>query len=162
MIPTAGKKVRWKKKKAASQDLALNITSMADIFTIILVFLLKSLSSDAATTPPSAMLTLPTAQIGDRTAETLNVEVSTDEVRVGGSRVAALKAARFSSTDIPANGMHPGIDRAIGAAKALHPDSRLSILADRKTPYHTLKTILASAANHGYTDYKLVVVREED
>ncbi|NDG85844.1 MAG: hypothetical protein EBX52_12520, partial [Proteobacteria bacterium] len=39
--------------------LPLQITSMADVFTILLVFLLKGVSTDAITITPSASLRLP-------------------------------------------------------------------------------------------------------
>ena len=38
-------------------------------------------------------------------------------------------------------------------------DARIIIVADSRAPYSTLKSVLASAAQSGYTDYKLAVIR---
>jgi len=187
----SARKVRWKKVKRNSQDMALNITSMADIFTIILVFLLKSFSSEGSSVTPSLKLQLPSAKRGQQIAETLKVEISPDAIQVDGKVVAKLQGFEFSSSEVSAaNPIHAGVDQAIAEIRAKHPlpkqadpaaaaalaggapapeksearslDQSLTIMADHKTPYNTLKTVLASAANHGYLNYRLVVVKEEE
>jgi hypothetical protein len=35
------------------------------------------------------------------------------------------------------------------------------IMADQRTPYITMKSVLSAVALHGYTDFKLVVVQKE-
>jgi hypothetical protein len=38
-------------------------------------------------------------------------------------------------------------------------DSKVVVIADQRVPYITIKSVLASAAVQGYTDFKLAVVR---
>ena len=38
-------------------------------------------------------------------------------------------------------------------------DPRIIIVADQKVPFVTIRTVLASAAVNGYTDFKLAVVQ---
>lgn len=59
------KKNPFLKKKKSSEEMTIQITSMADIFTIILVFLLKSYSTSAVNITPSNGLKLPTAQAAE-------------------------------------------------------------------------------------------------
>jgi biopolymer transport protein ExbD len=40
-------------------------------------------------------------------------------------------------------------------------DKKILIVADQRTPYATLKTVFASAAQNGYSDLKLVVAKRE-
>ncbi len=185
---SGGKKVRWKKMKRGSQEMALNITSMADIFTIILVFLLKSFSAEGSSLTPTLRLELPSAKRGEQVAEALKVEISADAIQVDGKVAAKLRSFEFDPSEVTQTGIHGGVEEAVAAARAKHPlpkqadavsaaalagsgapvvkaapvDNNVTILADHKTPYNTLKTVLASAANHGYVNYKLVVVKEEE
>lgn len=40
-------------------------------------------------------------------------------------------------------------------------DSKILVIADQRVPYITLKSVLATAAVTGFTDFKLVVVNKE-
>jgi biopolymer transport protein ExbD len=40
-------------------------------------------------------------------------------------------------------------------------DPKILVIADQRAPYQTIKSVLASAAVHGYTDFKLAVVKGE-
>ena len=166
------------KKKKSGEDMALQITSMADIFTIILVFLLKSFASDSGGISPTQSLTLPKARGGGTAAEMLKVEVSANTVALDGRAIANLQNYQFTPADLQGAGISQGVEhafqearakaqvRAAGGAPGTNPtggnDPRLTIFADHKVPYTTLKRVLASAANSGYTEYKLVVVKAED
>ena len=39
-------------------------------------------------------------------------------------------------------------------------DAKIIVIADQHAPYQTIKTVLASAAIHGYTDFKLAVITD--
>jgi biopolymer transport protein ExbD len=150
--------------------MALQITSMADIFTIILVFLLKSYATSAVTVNPANGLSLPEAHAGDAPIEALRVEITKTAVQVDGQPVVTLSDFNFDKADLQANGasislakaMEQQRNRQILIAKSnssVQVDSKILVLSDQKTPYSTLKSVLASAALHGYTDFKLAVVR---
>jgi len=80
-----------KKKKPQSTEMSLQITSMADIFTILLVFLLKSYAVGALEVQPSRGLKLPTAQKSDLAESRLALEVSENSVQLDGSPILPLK-----------------------------------------------------------------------
>jgi biopolymer transport protein ExbD len=152
--------------------MALQITSMADIFTIILVFLLKSYATSAVTVSPSAGTLLPEAQAGDAPVEALAVEISKDAIQVDNQLAVKLNGFAFDASDLQGNGVSTTLskvleqhrNRQLLIAKSntdVKVDSRIVILSDQKTPYSTIKSVLASAALHGFTDFKLAVVRGE-
>ena len=72
---------RYAKKARISSEMALQITSMADIFTILLVFLLKSFSTGVTNITPSGNMVLPEAHKVDALVETLKVEISAIAVK---------------------------------------------------------------------------------
>jgi biopolymer transport protein ExbD len=157
-----------KKKKAASGDVALQITSMADIFTIILVFLLKTTASGITGVAPNGGTTLPIAKGNEILKDTLTVEINKDSILVDSNNVLTLTEYQFPLTEIQANGVSQSLyakllqqrTRRTGADPT-DQGSDLLVLADESTPYSTLKTVLASAANTGFVDLQLVVVNSD-
>jgi biopolymer transport protein ExbD len=165
------KKSRFAPKQKLSEDMPLQITSMADIFTILLVFLLKSYAVGAVDISPSAGVILPVAKGGMDKVEALKVEVSETVVTVEGKPIAQLANYRFGKDDVLENGTSRTLQRALAQERTrqtmiakentdVKTDAKIMVLADQKVPYSTLKTVLSSAAVHGFTDFKLVVVQE--
>lgn len=164
--------MRFNVKKPRNTDMALQITSMADCFVIILVFLLKSLATGANAVNPSAGLKLPEAVAGEVTDQALTVEISENGVQVENKPVNTLKAFRFAPADLLENGVSKDLNAAIEAQRKrqdliaqsnpdVKPDSKVLVVADERTPYVTLKSVLAAVAIHGFSDFKLVVAKKE-
>ncbi len=161
-----------KKAAPATEDISLNITAMADIFTIILVFLLKSYATTAMNLAPAKGLSLPQAFAAQNNVEALRVQVLDQGVTVEDESVLPLAMFVFPKTDVGANGVSTALSQALKKYRArqleiaklnadVKVDSRIIVIADQRAPYSTIKTVLASAAVHGYTDFKLAVVRPE-
>jgi biopolymer transport protein ExbD len=151
-----------KKRKKPNDDMALQITSMADIFTIILVFLLKTTAAGINTVSPNASK-LPVGNGAEITRDTLKLEISRSSVVVDDKTVLGLRDFEIPVTEVQSNGMSQSVYQALSGERVRRPaspdtSSQLLVLADEETPYSTLKEILASAANSGYVDLQLVVV----
>jgi biopolymer transport protein ExbD len=159
-------------KRPASGDMALQITSMADIFTIILVFLLKSFSTGSLNVTPSPGMVLPKANSEDAHVEALTVEISQNTVQVENNPVSILSSFRFPKTDLKEGGVPISLDTAFANQKKrqeliaksnsdVQLDRKILVVADERTPYITLKSVLSVAAVNGFTDFKLVVVKKQ-
>lgn len=160
----------FRKHERPSDEMSLQITSMADIFVIILVFLLKSYSSGAVALTPTNGLQLPQAMSGEAPVEALMVEITQNGVQVDGKPAVALDAFQFPRGDLLANGTSQTLLKALEAQRRrelviaksnsdVKVDARILVSCDQRAPYSTVKAVLASAAVHGYTDFKLAVVR---
>lgn len=164
-----------KKKRSSAQlmktgDVALNITAMADIFTVLLVFLLMGYSTNALNIQPSPGVTLPAAGHAEGTdTSALKVEISRTVIQVESQPVTTLTDYRVSSADRQADGTLGTLREAFsrerqrqialaGANSDVKLDSRIVLIADQDVPYETLKSVLSSAAVQGYTDFKLAIV----
>jgi biopolymer transport protein ExbD len=140
--------------------MALQITSMADIFVIILVFLLKSYSVEGLPYDPSVPLSPPVAKGRVEKTDGLKVEISKEAVALGGKNVSPMSAWKFSSKDVDSNG-----SRTLRGALAQNRKGAISgpkgpkliVVADEGAPYETIKTVLASAASEGFLDIQLAV-----
>jgi len=165
-----GKKKGIFKKRLQTEDMALQITSMADIFIIILVFLLKSFASGAMNVSPSQGMRLPEAQGSEASIEALKVEVTQNSISVEGQPIANLKDFKFETGDVQSNGASVSLGKALETQRQrqlliaksnsdVKVDPKIIVIADQRAPYLTIKSVLASAALHGYTDFKLAVVK---
>lgn len=146
---------------AKNEQMALQITSMADIFVIILVFLLKSYSVEGLAYEPSVPLTPPTAKGRIEKSDGLKVEISSKAIALDGKNVSSMNAFRFSPKDVDSNGASNTLRRALSASKANALSGakgpKLMVVADEGAPYETIKAVLASAASEGYLDIQLAV-----
>ncbi len=146
-----------KKNKPQSTEMSLQITSMADIFTILLVFLLKSYSVGALEVQPSRGLELPVAQRSDTAESRIALEVSENSVQLDGTPVLPLKHFELEG----ATRLEP-LGRALSeklAALGEASQGKLILVADARVPFETLETLMATAAGQGFSDLKLAVVQ---
>ncbi len=161
-----------KRSRTQSDEMSLQITSMADIFTILLVFLLKSYTTGVVNVSPTKGLMLPVAHAGEATTDALKLEVSEKGIQVEGQPVAVLEKFRFDTKEVLGNGTSKSVSEALAKERKrqnliaqknsdVKVDPKIIVMADQRTPYETLKTVLASAAVNGYTDFKLVVAKGE-
>jgi biopolymer transport protein ExbD len=153
------------KKKAKSLDMPLQITSMADIFMILLVFLLKSYSTSISNFAPTGDTRLPIAVASDTITDALKIEVTRNAILLDQKMILALSNFQFFPGQKPGEGTPGPLYKVLFFQRQKMPDPNrepnLVVMADERTPYSTLQGVLASAANAGFVDLQLVVVQEE-
>jgi hypothetical protein len=102
---------------------------------------------------------------GDLIKETLKMEITQDSVLVDQKRVVRLRNFEFEPGELPEFGYSGPIYKVLYEQRKHQPnpnmDSNLLLLADERTPYSTIKAILASAASAGFVDLQLVTVTPE-
>ena len=70
------------KKNLKEEEGSLNMNSMMDMMTIILLFLLKSFSTEGALITPSEQLRLPVSQQGEKPKKELTVSIAKNSLMV--------------------------------------------------------------------------------
>jgi biopolymer transport protein ExbD len=162
-----------KKRKQQAEDMPLQITSMADIFTVVLIFLLKSYATGAIEIAPSAGIQLPDAQGNLKSVQALKLEVSDSGVMIDGRAVSKMSAFKLPESDISVEGASRSLMLALEQERArevkaagpgstpIKADPRIIVIADQRAPYATIKAVLASAATQGYTEVKLAVAHDQ-
>lgn len=167
-----------KRRSHGSDEVALQVTSMADIFTILLVFLLKSYSVSAIDVDVGKEIQLPVANGGTESVEAMRVQVTPSGITIEGKPVMTLTNFVATPGDIDGDGNFPEVVKALKrerekqrqiASEQLKQgaqpdvvkanfDSKLLVIADKKVPYKLLRIVLSSASTMDFTDFKLVVV----
>ena len=147
-----------------NEDMALQITSMADVFMILLVFLLKTYSTGVSSIVPPQGMKLPVAVKPEKVIEALKVEISEGSIRLDGQPVLNMVEYRFKGEDLDSAGTVKPLKSEFAKQMERRPansPTSLLVLADQRTPYAVLKTVLNTAALTGWKEYKLVVVEEQ-
>ncbi len=142
---------------------ALNLTSLMDVFTILVFFLLANSSSSEVLSTPK-QIKLPDSIVETKPRETIVVLVSADQVLVQGEPVIAT-AALISSGDeaIPAISEKLGLleQNVIGiSTKAAIENREITILADKQIPFRVLKKVMSTCTASGYGKISLAVIQK--
>lgn len=155
-----------KKKKRVNGEFSLQITSMADIFMILLVFLLKNYATSITNIAPTAQMSLPEVSAAPGIPkDSLKIEVSRDSITVDDKPALALHDFMFTADEMANGESSPTISNLLNAERKKTPDpnmdSALVVMADEGTPYSTIKRVVASAAGAGFVDLQLLVVQTQ-
>lgn len=154
-----------KKKKKMSGEFSLQITSMADIFMILLVFLLKSYATSITNISPSSHISLPEVTATGVPKDSLKIEVGKEAVIIDDKQVLHLNNFEFGGDEIASGDASPTITRVLNDQRKKTPnpnnDASLVVMADEGAPYSTIKRVVASAAGAGFVDLQLLVVQSQ-
>jgi len=166
------------RRKSGEQEINfLNITAMLDMMTIILVFLLKSLSSSSASLPQSADLTMPKSVLTtEASQEGVAVLISRSQIVVDDNTVCSVptdathgveaKFKRSGPTDlyiVPLANALQGWrerDRQLRLATGQDPSaSEAIVIADAGTPYRLLVEVLFTLGQSEFAKFHLMVLQ---
>ena len=155
-----------KHNRSRSGEVRLQLTSMMDMFTILLVFLLKTYSTHGQLINPSQDLTLPISDIQHPPEVGLDVTASNDWILVNGRPVERIEAVEAQEGFII-----PKLQNAL-IAYARHGQrleaqygtpfsGKVTVQGDRNLPYSTLIKILATCGQSDFPNMRLVVYKKE-
>jgi biopolymer transport protein ExbD len=141
----------------------MNLTSLMDVFTILVFFLLvHSGQSEVLETPKQVKL--PESVVESRPRETVVIFVSPDGVVVQGEAVMTMAQVLEAGNQR----LEPVSDRlaalknlVIGrSTQAVAASQEVTILADKSIPFDVVKRILSTCTSQGYTDISLAVMQK--
>lgn len=138
----------------------LSLTSLMDVFTILVLYLLVNQSTGTVLEPPPE-IKLPSSVTETAPRETLVVSVSDDEVWVKDTRVASVQEILASEEDL----IEPIRDRmmqirasklSVGAEET-DQSKEVTIMGNRAIHFKVLKRVMTSCTAAGFTKISLAV-----
>ncbi|MFZ4403883.1 MAG: ExbD/TolR family protein [Pseudobdellovibrionaceae bacterium] len=160
------KRRRFEPNLKQNSTFTLNITSMTDMFTIMLVFLLQTYSTAEVQIIPEKDIRLPASNSVLNPTESVKISLSAKELKLDQQSIAHLKDNQFSSESIDVNDsqfIKPLFEQLQKLSKE-HPEKnyikegRLLLQAEQSLPYSTLKKVMYTASMAGFTQLKLVTL----
>ena len=168
---------RIKKRQIASAA-KLQITSMMDMFTIILIFLLFSFSDNPETANLEKGLKLPESTAKLSSSENIKIILTPSELILDGESIAKIKNGNiegFNTNDLKDSPLYKQLklhnDRLAqqeseGEAdktntKLKEQTSQVLFLCDKRHSFKTINTIIKVAGMAGYPNFQFAVLNKD-
>jgi len=141
----------------------MNLTSLMDVFTILVFFLLVNSGSVEVLDAPREV-TLPESQVETKPRETVVIFVSPEEILVQGES-AGLVADVLTGNDVPLNNVRVRLAEIKGniigtSTMTVAASQEVTILADKSVPFTVVKQIMSACTGEGYENVSLAVVQK--
>lgn len=157
---------KYQPKLNKNSTFGLNITSLTDVFTILLVFLLQTYSTAEIDLKPDSDLRLPSSTTMISPTEAIRISLSKKELKLDENKIADIKNSDFSNADLEdtdKNFIKPLFAQLDKLAKeqADKPhikDGKILLQADRELPYSTLRKVMYTASMAGFPQLKLITI----
>ncbi len=147
----------------------LQITSLMDIMTIILVFLLKSYSTDDIQIAPSEDLRLPTSNASQAPELAVNTVVSQKGILVDGQKVVDVSGGQVEESYKRGTLISPLFDilkekadeaKAIAETRqTINFSGRILLQCDRNIPFSLVREVMYTAGQAQFAEFKFVVYK---
>ena len=141
----------------------MNLTSLMDVFTILVFFLLVNSGSVEVVEAPKDVK-LPESVVESKPRETVVISISAEEVLVQGRLVAyvedILNGEPSATGQINAR-LAELKESVIGInTKTVAASQEVTILADRSVPFTVVKTVMSTCTAEGYENVSLAVIQK--
>jgi biopolymer transport protein ExbD len=141
----------------------MNLTSLMDVFTILVFFLLvNSASTEVLETPKQ--IKLPNSVVEEKPRETVVIFVSASEVTMQGeavARVADILAMEGQNIEAIGEKLTELSDKIIGfRTQTVAGSQEVTILADKSVPFSVVKKVMSTCTSRGYERISLAVMQK--
>jgi biopolymer transport protein ExbD len=140
----------------------MNLTSLMDVFTILVFFLLVNSGSVEVLDAPKDVV-LPESRVESKPRETVVIFVSPEEVLVQGEPAAIvddIMAAEEGATDQITARLAELKENVLGPSTlAVAGSLEVTILADKSVPFIVIKRIMSTCTGEGYENVSLAVLQ---
>ncbi|MBN1435203.1 biopolymer transporter ExbD [Candidatus Fermentibacterales bacterium] len=151
--------------RGLDRKVELNLTSMIDMFTILVVFLLKSYSAEGAIVTVSQALALPHSHAEQRIEMRLQIDVNNSVIVVDGDPVVQVDEDLLSTgNSIPllTARLRDHLEYTARLKGTLGEEDRVvNIQGDEAIPAILLQRVMASCSEAGYETQNIAVIKIE-
>lgn len=145
---------RIKKKREFPSGAKLQLTSLVDVMTILLVFLLKSFSAEGNMITQSKDLHLPVSSSQTPAEMIKSVKVTKSSILVDDSVLIPISSFKNNDSVL--------ISPLLNYFKAhTSTNKEIMIESDKDQPFDVIKKVMATCSKAGITDFQILVLRED-
>jgi biopolymer transport protein ExbD len=151
------RRARFNKKP--NTTFALNINSMTDMFTIMLVFLLQTYSTNSYEIKPQMGLRMPTSISDKGPEEAPMVGLSKTELTLNDKKILSVNNFAVAAESLDQGEIIKPLLAGLQALKEKKKDKEEIILqVDKDCPYPKMRQILSTAAVAGFIKVRLATI----
>lgn len=156
-------------RRKKSQVFDIDITSLLDILTILLVFLVQSYNSSGVTINVPVGITLPKSSSETLNTYGVNIQVAADRIWVDDKQILDSQVISSQIYDeggrriIPLYNELVRVKETIKRSELLSPNATkfsgiANLVVDKSLKYSYLKKVMFTCAEAGFKDFKFVVM----
>jgi biopolymer transport protein ExbD len=165
------RKYRRGKRESEGEIKELNITAMMDMMTILLVFLLKSYTASSGAVNLTEDLKLPNSSTTQGTQDNIDITITASVVTVGDKAACPVVEGTIPSDYRKRNGLlvtpvFEALQVEVEKQKYIAQFNKArpfrgvaNIVADRRTPYHTILEVMYTAGQVELGQFKLLALK---
>jgi biopolymer transport protein ExbD len=141
----------------------MNLTSLMDVFTILVFFLLVNSGQSEVMEAPK-QITLPESEVESKPRETVVVSITPEDVIVQGQSVMSIDDVLASQGAY----LEP-IQQRLAALKGhvigrstqvIAASQEVTVMADKTIPFDIIERVLSTCTSQGYTQISLAVTQD--
>ncbi len=155
------------RRKSGNQFAKPQMTSLVDVLTVLVFFLLKNFSSEGDIVTPAKNLELPMSSSKAKPEQMLNISISSKHILVEGTPVALVtEEQERDGNDIPGlarflEDKRKQTEEISEYDKNVSFSGKLVIQGDKSIPYWLLQKVLATCGDNGYSSFSLAVMKKD-
>ncbi len=152
------------KRHQSKESGALNMNSMMDMMTIILLFLLKSFSAEGALITPSDELTLPESFMGEKPKKELQVSVTKEAILVNNNEL--MPVSDIDNESVLIQPLYVALTAVAQEHKQLEIDvgteftHTVIIQGDQTVPFEMLYKIMFTCSKSQFYKMRLLTIKK--
>jgi biopolymer transport protein ExbD len=158
---------RKAKKRGVPEPAKPQMTSLVDVLTVLVFFLLKNFSTEGDIVTPAQGLTLPSSTSKEKPEQAIVIAISSNHIMAEGRPIATVQdEEKRPGYRIPA--LTEWLEKRRQSTESISKfDStvgftgKLSIQGDEKIPFALLQKVLMTCGEKGYSDFALTVNQVE-
>ncbi|MDJ0764036.1 MAG: biopolymer transporter ExbD [Myxococcota bacterium] len=154
-----------KRRRVNRRRMVLQLTSLLDMFTIILVFLMVSFQAEDKDFVLHAGVKLPASDAKSPFKTGVNMAITKQAVLIEGKQIYAFEEGGLVSDEQYATGridsVVAGVNETWKTLKRGRDEENIVVIqADKDLPYRTIHLVMRSAAHAGAFRFRLVIEKE--
>jgi biopolymer transport protein TolR len=160
-------KLGRKRRKGGEEFAKPQMTSLVDVLTVLVFFLLKNFSTEGDIVTQTKNLELPESSSKAKPEQMLNISISAKHILVEGTPVALVSEEQErGGNDIPGltrflEDKRKQTEEISEYDKSVSFNGKLTIQGDRLIPYWLLQKVLATCGDNGYSSFSLAVMKKD-
>ncbi len=135
------------------------MTSLIDILTLLLVFLIQSFNAEGTLVTPSSDLELPLSSSKKQPSPSMMIEITRDAVVAEGKQLAA-DASFASSADLLVPNVYSWLGQQKSRVGASAEPRQIIIQCDKEIEFNIVKRVMYTCSKAGFTDFSVLVIEE--
>jgi len=133
------------------------LTSLVDVLTVLLIFLIHSFSAEASDVNPVESVNLPESSSKKSPRDMASIEITPRDIQVNGMHVATLKSVKDLGPELEIDRLYKELTKI----DMTGDKKEVMIQADKSIEFAVVKKVMYTCSKAGASEYSVLVINAE-